>query len=204
MNEYLLDLVERIRCDDKLKNSDEKTSWKALREAELLTNIDFIEPLKLFITQEANKKTRDAAYFILGKIAKNKNCEDVCAFLIFRVDQEKDKYVISSMLDRIADLNKPVGIDLQPIIKCLQSKEWLIRQAAIRAFSNCSDPRVEDILIEILENPADNTDLIYANATLNKIGTKKSIPYLEKMLKSRNQDVKGSAKLAIEKITERG
>jgi HEAT repeat protein len=55
-----------------------------------------------------------------------------------------------------------------------------------------------------LENSKENQELIYANAALNGIGTKKSLPYLERMLKSRNQDVKGTAKSAIEKINERG
>lgn len=50
---------------------------------------------------------------------------------------------------------------------------------------------------------SDAYDITYANAALNRIGTARAIPAIEKHLKSRKRDVKMSAKLAIEEISKR-
>ncbi|MGY8911409.1 MAG: HEAT repeat domain-containing protein, partial [Flavobacteriales bacterium] len=155
------------------------------------------------IDTEKNKKKRDKAYFLLGHIAKNTNDYKATEYLIKRVEKESDKYVVSSLLDRIANLKKPNGIDLQPIINAIQSDKWTIRQSAIQSLKNSDDKIAEKTLIGILSNSEDQYDLTYANATLNNIGTEKAIPYLEKHLNSRKRDVKGSAKFAIESIKKR-
>lgn len=208
MDKYLTDLIDRMNdtSDQKMEHgykSSETVSWKALREAEKIDNIDFVPQLIDFIDKEKNKKNRDRAYFILGHLAKNTTDRSATQYLIHRVDQEIDKYIIGSLLDRIADLEKPKGTDLTPIIKATKNNKWLIRHSAIQALENSNDQVAENTLIEILNKSEDPSDLTYSNSTLNKIGTAKAIPNLERHLSSRKRDVKISAKLAIEEIRKR-
>ena len=208
MNEYLVDIISRMndKSDQIMEsgyNSSDTISWKALREAEKVDNVNYIPELIEFIDSEKDKKIRDKAYFLLGHIAKNTNDVGATKYMIKRVDKESDKYVVSSLLDRIANLKKPNGIDLEPIINAIESDKWTIRQSAIQSLKNSEDKIAEKTLIGILSNSEDQYDLTYANATLNNIGTEKAIPYLEKHLNSRKRDVKGSAKFAIESIKKR-
>lgn len=157
----------------------------------------------LFIDKEKDKKKRDKACFLLGHIAKNTNSRLALTYLIQRVNKESNKYIISSLLDRISDLQKPPGTDLEPLIKMTKSDKWLIRHSAIKSLNHSSDSVAEAALIEIIDVSNDPYNLIYSNATLNRIGTARAIPYLEKHLKSRKRDVKLSAQYAIEEIKKR-
>ena len=184
-------------------DSSKTISWKALREAEKVENTVYIPQLIAFIDSQKDKKKRDRAYFLLGHIAKNTSDLKAVAYLISRINQETDKYIISALLDRIAAIKKPTGTDLQPLIQATKSDKWLIRHSAIQSLKNASDSIAETTLIEILTDSDDPYNLTYANATLNKIGTLRAIPFLEKHLKSRKRDVKDSAKYAIEEIKKR-
>ncbi|WP_165769799.1 HEAT repeat domain-containing protein [Flavobacterium araucananum] len=184
-------------------DSSKTISWQAYREAENVENAEYVLQLITFIDNEKNKKKRDKAYFLLGHIAKNTSDLKALNYLISRVNKEIDKYIISSLLDRISDIKKPIETDLQPLIQSTKSDKWLIRHSAIQSLKNSSDSDAETALIEILNDSEDPYDLAYTNATINKIGTLRAIPFLEKHLKSRKRDVKDSAKYAIEEIKKR-
>lgn len=208
MNKYLIDIIERMSdTSDQIMeagyDSSKTISWKALREAEKVSNIDFIPQLMSFIEKEKDRKKRGNAYFLLGQIAKNTNNQTALVYLVQRVDKEDNKYIISSLLDRIANIEKPIGTDLQPLIKMIKSDKWLIRHSAIQSLNNSLDSIAEMTLIEIIDKSDDSYNLIYSNATLNRIGTPRAIPYLEKHLKSRKRDVKFSAEHAIAEIKKR-
>jgi HEAT repeat protein len=208
MDKYLIDLINRMNdtSDKKIEagyDSSKTISWKAFREAENLDNKDFISQLIAFADNERDKRKRGKAYFILGHISKNIDDMVALEYLIHSISKEADKYIIASLLDQVANLRKPIITDLQPIIAETKSDKWLIRHSAIRALNNSADEIAETTLIEILNNSNDPFDLTYTNATLNKIGTPRAIPYLEKHLKSRKRDVKDSAKFAIEEINKR-
>ncbi|MDO6440182.1 hypothetical protein Q4534_22330 [Cyclobacterium sp. 1_MG-2023] len=208
MDKYLIDLIERMNdtSDHKMESgykSTETVSWKALREAEKIDNGEFVQQLIDFIDKEKNKKNRDRAYFILGHLAKNTNDYSATQFLIHRVDKETDKYILASLLDRIAYLDKQRGTDLNPIFKATKNNKWLVRYSAIQALKNTNDENAEKSLIDILDQSKDPSDLTYSNSTLNRIGTTKAVPHIEKHLSSRKRDVKTSAKLAIEEIRKR-
>jgi HEAT repeat protein len=96
-----------------------------------------------------------------------------------------------------------LGTDLAPLIRATKNARWQIRHSAIQSLNNSEDRIAETTLIEILEHSADPYDLIYANATLNKIGTVAAIPFLERHLKSRKRDVRDSARHAIDEIIRR-
>ncbi|WP_405368343.1 HEAT repeat domain-containing protein [Nonlabens sp. Asnod2-A12] len=208
MNQYLTDIISRMNdeSDQILEsgyNSSDTISWKALREAEKIDNENYIPELTEFIDSEKDKKKRDKAYFLLGHIAKNTNNTKATEYLIKRVEKETDKYIVSSLLNRISNLEKPNGIDLQPLINAIENNKWQIRQSAIQSLKNAEDRIAEKALIGILAVSEDQYDLTYANATLNNMGTVKAIPFLEKHLNSKKRDVKGSAKFAIESIKKR-
>ncbi|HQZ95934.1 MAG TPA: hypothetical protein PLP21_06415 [Pyrinomonadaceae bacterium] len=184
-------------------NSSKTVSWKALREAETLTDIELIPTLKERIGSESDKKVRGAAYFILGKVAKNTEDDSVAQFLIDRTSVEKDQYIVGSIFDSLADIIKPVGTDLSLLIEATKNSKWLIRHSAISALKRSQDPRAEEVAIEISRQSTDSFDVVYANEVLNDIGTMRAIPILEKHLSSRKRDVKDSAKYAVEAIQKR-
>jgi len=207
MDKYLIDLIARmLDKSDKIMetgfSSSDTISWKALREAEEVNDEALIPQLILFIDTEKDKKKRDKVYF-LDHIAKNTGNPEGLDYLISCVNQETDKYIISSLLDRIADIHKPVGTDLQPLIQATKSDKWLIRHSAILSLNNSSDGLAETVLIDIITNSDESIDSTYANATLGDVGTARAIPFLEKNLRSRKKDVKGSAEYAIEEIKRR-
>jgi len=208
MDNYLINLIDRmLDTSDQNKeagyDSSKTISWKALREAENVENTEYIPQLITFIDNEKDKKKRDRSYFLLGHIAKNTSDLKALDYLIYRIQKETDKYIISALLDRIAAIKKPIGTDLQPLIQATKSDKWLIRHSAIQSLKNSSDSVAETALIEILNDSDDPYDLVYTNATINTIGTLRAIPFLEKHLKSRKRDVKDSAKYAIEEIKKR-
>lgn len=208
MDEYLIDLITRMNDtgDQKLNSgydSSKSISWKAFREAEELQNSDFIPQLMDYIDNEKNRKNREQAYFILGHLAKNTKENSATQYLIERIDKETDKYVISTLLDRISELNKPSGTDIKAIINATKHNKWLIRHSAIQALKNSNDELAELTLIDILEQSEDPYDLTYANSTLIRVGTLKAIPHIEKHLTSKKRDVRITAKYAIEEIKKR-
>jgi HEAT repeat protein len=208
MEHYLIDLIDRMLDDsDQNKvagfNSSKTISWKAIREAEKLAEEKYIRQLIDFIETEKNKKKRDRAYFVLSKIAKNIDNLEATKFLIFRIAKEVDKYVLMSLLNSIADLNKPIETDLTNIVKAAQNEKWQIRHSAIGALKKTNNKIAETQLINILNNTEDKYDIIYCISTLYDIGTDISIPYLEKHLTSRTRDIKSGAENAIKEIEKR-
>lgn len=203
MEQYLTDLIGRM-CDDSdantTKTGSETISWKAFREAERITDESYISELIGFIDKEKNKKKRDKAYFILFKIAKSTDNLEATQFLIFRIEKETDKYILMSVLDGLADLNKPKGTDLENIIIATENEKWQIRHSAINALKKTNDEAVENLVLKILNSTDDKYNISSCISTLKDIGTEKSIPHLEKYLSSRIRDIKDGAEGAIEAI----
>jgi HEAT repeats len=150
-----------------------------------------------------SQKIRAALYFLIAKVAVNLRHSDTSDFLIEQLRRETDKYVLNGLLDRIAELPKSEGTDLQPILDCLEDSRWLVRLSAIQALKLAVSPNAELILVNLLERTTDPYEITFANATLNQIGSLQSIPALERHLSSRKRDVKDSAQLAIQTIRER-
>ena len=203
MNEYLKDLLARMLDKSEFFDSSKSISWQAHREAEKLTDASYIPQLMEFVDSEKDKGKRDAAYYILGQVAKNTNDITATKYLINRIDKETDKYVLSALLNRIRDLHKPKDTDIQPIINAINNKDWQVKSSAIQALEHSNNPLAEDTLIDVLENSGTSEfDLVYANATLANIGTKKSISCLTKLVTHKKTDVAGSALNAIITISD--
>ena len=203
MRQYLQNLIERICTVEELANSGDSVSWAALREAEGLTELSMASELVEFLDTNPKKDQRQAAYFIIGKIGKNLQEPSCALVLLTYVEKEKDKYALASLLERVADIRKPSDIDLNPIYHFLNDKRWLVRHSAIQALINTDSHEAEDKLLAVMEESNDPHDLVYCQAALNRVGSIKSLPMLEKSLKSRKRDVKHSAQAAIEAIQAR-
>ncbi|WP_143306373.1 HEAT repeat domain-containing protein [Chitinophaga vietnamensis] len=202
MEDYLQDLIDRMNGSRDLPlapghSSSESASWAAFREAEQISDTNFIPLLTHFIGSEKTAQKRDRAYFILGHIARNTGNTDITTFLISRIVKEDNRYVCATLLDMIAPLEKPAGTDLSPLINATQSSTWQVRQSAIKALGNCNSDEATQALLEIIENSHDEYDLIYANAAIATSGNKACIPALMKLVDHKKQAVSGTALHAI-------
>jgi HEAT repeat protein len=209
LDNYLNDLVNRM-----LDNSDYETivpydsslsiSFKAHREAEALTDHDYIDNIVNNIVFEKKPKRRGALYFIVGRIIERNYYEPGMLFLIDRLDFETNKYIIGAMLDRIADTYKPAHLDLTKIFKCLKHKDWLVRFGAITALNKTDNPFVDDYAIEILEDPKETrVHQELALSVIYNVGTLKCLPIVEKLTQSKSKLLKMQAKETLKGLKEK-
>lgn len=205
----LEDLIKRMSTVEQTADSRDSASWKAHREAEALADPALLPMLEAFIAAHPKKKERrlrDDAHFIYGKILKNTFCPQGCAYLIRRLEAETDKHVLSAILDLLRDLPIPGDLDISPILRCTRHEAWLVRYSAIRALGACPGEESREALRFYLaqeDEKAYRQEIIYANAAMGRIGTAADIPLLEKHLYTRIRDMKLSAQIAIERIRAR-
>ena len=214
----LLDLIARINTrEEQFTVSSETTSWKALREAETLTDPELFPLLQEIIEEHEGKRKemreiRSAAYFIFGRLMQASFDQDACAFFLQRLSVETDKYILSSMLDRVYDWWKPAGksipasLDIFPILTLTKNAQRHVRHGAIRALAACPRKESRDALTYYLTQEDEKTykyEIYYANIAMQGIGEPEDIPLLERSLKSRRRDIKITAQYAIQFIRER-
>ena len=212
----LYDLIARMTIKEQLTSSEESVSWNAYREAERISDETVYPILKKIIEENhKNKAVREAAYVIIGYSLRNIFNKEACIFLIQRLDEETDKYVVACILDKLARIHIPEDIDMSLVIKCSQNDKWLIRHSALNALGSSAAPSTassarlngkstkEAVTIVDLDEKKYEYEIIYANASLGSIGSKEDIPFLEKHVKSRKRDIRDSARFAIDRIKER-
>ena len=203
MRAFLIDLIERMTVHEANVNSKESVSWHAYREAEALSDVSLIVELADYVQRESRQERRTAAYFILGKLGEKFPASECAAILVAQAKKETDKYVLATLLNALAYVSKPSNLDLSPVYAHLADERWLVRHSAIQSLKRTNSPKVEDMILHVLETTTNPHDLVYCQATLNEIGSAKAIPFIAKNLKSRKRDVKVSARLAIEAIEGR-
>ncbi len=126
----LLALIAKINTkDEHFTVSTETTSWKARREAEALTDPVLFPLLQEIIEEHDGKKKdqreiRNAAYFIFGRLMQASFEEGACAFFLQRLGAETDKYILSSMLDRVHDWWKLAEKQFLPVWIFLTFSHW--------------------------------------------------------------------------------
>ena len=118
----------------------------------------------------------------------------------YEVEKEKDKYVLASVLDALAKVDKPNAVPLSTVFALLSDARWLVRHSAIRALRRASAPAVEQKLIEHLAATTEPYDMAYCHSVLGDVGSPRALPALEVGLSSRKRDVKNSAEEAIRAI----
>jgi len=203
MRTYLVELLERLTVNEPGVGSVDSVSWHAHREAEQLREISLVGELDAFLASNPHPRKRVAAYFIVGSVGKNCGAPECARILIEYASKEKDKYALSNLLHRLAEIPKPAQIDLEPLFALLEDKRWLVRHAAIRSLINVSSLEAEERLLALLGSTTDAGDVVYCHATLNRIGTSKSLATLRSNLTSRKRDIKLSAEQAIAAIESR-
>lgn len=214
----LLNLITKINTkDEHFTVSTETTSWKAYREAETLTDPAIFPFLQEIIEEYGGKKKekreiRNAAYFIFGRLMQVSFDQDACAFFLQRLGVETDKYILSSMLDRVSDWYRlakksiPVGLDISNILTLAKDDRSSVRHSAIRALGTCPREESRDILLYYLTQKDEKSykyEIYYANIAMQSIGVLEDIPFLERFLKSHRPDIKITAQYAIQFIQER-
>lgn len=213
--EGLLDLIARINTrDEPFTDSRETTSWKALREAETLTDPGLFPLLREVVAAnegKAKRELRSAAYFIYGRLMEQVFSPAEAPFFLGRLLVETDKYVLSSILDRVADWGRkgfllPEEMDFSPILALTADERRPVRHDALRALSACPGEKSRRACAFYLQQEEEKTwqyEMYYANIALQTIGTPEDIPFLERFLKSRRPDLKITAQYAIRYIRER-
>lgn len=214
----LLDLIARINTkDESFAVSTETTRWKALREAEALTDAALFPQLMEMIDEHEGKDkkkrdVRDAAYFILGRLLETSFDKAAASFFIQRLKKENDKHILDSMLNRITDWQRsakimlPADVDISPILSLAKDERRRVRHSAIHALGTCPGSESRKVLAHYLTQADEKTwqyEMYYANIALQTIGEPADIPLLERFLKSRRPDLKLTAQYAIAYIKER-
>lgn len=206
--EQVVILIEQMNAVANASSSD-NISWQAYREAETLHDsllFPILEEIICDNTTTKGNRVRKAAYFIFGKILKNRFEWAACDFLIQQLTRETNKYIIADILDRVAEIELPADMNIEPIILHSKSDIGLIRHSAIRALGSSATQYSIEALAYYLNQTEERTfkyELVYANAALGRIGDESTIPLLEKHTSSRIRDVRDSAKFAIERIKEK-
>lgn len=207
--DYLQDLITRMGTAEQTADSRDSVSWKAYREAETIDDPALLPSLEAIIAAHPKPRERQIrcdAYFVYGKILKNHFTEEGCAYLISRLRLEKNKYALYPLLDRLRDLPIPAEMDIAPVLQCARHEQWTVRHSAIRALGACPTEESREALRWYLcqeDEKAYRQEIIYAQASLGRIGTPEDIPLIEPRLRSRSRDVKLSAEIAIERIRAR-
>lgn len=213
----LLALIGRINTrEERFTDSRETTSWKALREAETLSNPALFPLLREIVTENEGKskekrQTRSAAYFIYGRLMERVFSPAEAPFFLERLTVETDKYVLSSILDRVSDWGRkgfllPREMDFSPVLALTVDERRPVRHDALRALSACPGEASRRACTFYLEQEDEKTyqyEIYYANIALQSIGEPADIPLLERFLKSRRPDLKLTAQYAIQYIRER-
>jgi HEAT repeat protein len=118
--------------------------------------------------------------------------------LLEQIRSETNKYELASLLRRLAKCER-VPADAR-LLGLVGDSRWIVRREAIQALSQCAEPAAEDCLLERARITGEVYDFAYINATLGKIGSRKSIPYLSEMAGHREEDVAASAIAALSEI----
>lgn len=214
----LMELIARINTkDEHFTVSSETTSWKALREAETLDDPGLFPLLREIITEhegkeKARREIRSAAYFIYGRLLEKAFQTEDCNFFVRRLEAETNKYILSSMLDRVHDWRICKGIvltpelDISPIIGLTRDERWLVRHSAIYALIACPGKESRQALAFYLKQEDEKAykyEIYYANIAMQAIGESEDILLLERFLKSRSPTLKNTAEYAVQCIRER-
>lgn len=154
----LLDLIARINTkEENVTRSDETVSWKALREAETLTD-PALFPLLQEIVQEnkgkakPKREVRMAASFIFGRLMEQAFDPESCIFYLRWLEMETDQKLLCPMLDRISDWQRrarriiPAGVDVSPILALAKDSRCHVRHSAIHALGTCPGRKSRDVL----------------------------------------------------------
>lgn len=201
MKTYAQDLITRMSDDsyrqgetsiDGVYESEKTISWAAYEEARTLSNLSLNDELINIIEQADDANIKSNAYFVLGCNAKNTSSLSVTDYLLRKLVMEKDVTLLVNILNRLSEIYKPKVSDTSQLYKLTSHRNFRVRRAAFSALTN-NEEKVEGFLIERLATSLNDDDTWSLINALGYVGTSKSVPYVERYLRHRKQDIKGSA-----------
>ena len=215
----LLDLIARMRIYEDGYISNQTTGWKAMQEANKLSDRNLLPILYEIVEDNEGKDQqkqfiRCYCYHIIGEITK-KTFEYRDAVYIFKrlKDEYKNHDALGSVIDiiyfgwqRDANIFVPKEIDITPLLEIATTKRGGLKCRAIEALGNCPVKESREFLRGILTQEDEKKykeEIRSANIALQRNGEPEDIPYLERFLKSRFPNSKITAQYAIKFIKER-
>ena len=113
--EEIYELINKLNQKEGIISSNDSISWHAHRTVEKISD-DSLYPILIKIVEDnrqvKNKAIRDAAYYIIGTMLRNSFNKEACRFLIQQLGVETDKYIVSSMMDRLTWFPIPQDVDI--------------------------------------------------------------------------------------------
>lgn len=214
MQPYLNGLIERmsdltlIEVEKKAEYAwrDEVTQlWIAHCEAKQLKNAEFLPDLFAFVKIEEDLFKKMHGYKIIGFLSKNCNSSEAISFLMKQLSKEKEQYSLTTILDALGAVYKPIELDLTPIYKLTKHKNGLVRTHACGALTN-SGQSIEPFLLDRIRNIVDKDTFenVHLLGAIMYVGTNKAIPVIEPYLISERPEIKEAATHAIGTIMLRG
>ena len=206
---YIYDLINRLNSREPAGSSKKDIRWLAHREAEKLDDPAWYPVLESVIVSNEGKENADirkGAYIIMEQLLKNCFEKAYVDFLLCRAECETDRDVLVAVLNALSDVKVTGASDVSILITLADHPAWQIRFAALCALGSFSSPASKAALYDVLERDRKTCkdEIVYAIASLGRIGTVGDIPALERFLEVRIQDMRIAAEFAIGRIKERG
>ena len=206
---YVYDLISRLNSRELAGSSKKDVRRFAHREAEKLDDPALYPVLESVIVSNEGKENADirkGAYIIMERLLKNCFEKAYVDFLLCRAEIETDRDVRVAVLNALSDVKVTGASDVSILIALVDHPAWQIRFAALCALGSFSSPESKNALYAFLERDRKKykDEIVYAIASLGRIGTVDDIPALEKFLEVCIQDMRIAAEFAIGRIQERG
>ena len=157
-------------------------------------------------SRKSDKNIRENAYTVSAKLLLESFDLEHFQFLIDRLNIETDKYVLSTILNGIRRIQFPADINIDAIVACSRSDDWLVRHNAIMTLGRSNTDTSREAIrywVRQTDEKKNKFELFYANAVLGYIGEPSDVTILEQHIHSRIPDVKNSAINAINSIKQR-
>lgn len=203
---YLNDLIQKINGEldkEQIRKSEDTNSWKANREAEKLANKSLFPILQNLLKVEKIQGRREAAYVILGHLARNTQDSTIIEYIARNLIHEQDDQTVNQMLITIHQAGLLFSNHINDIIHLAESRNELIRQGALLCLGLDKNKTKSSIkvLLKILQNSENKYDLKYSIASIGKIGSKEIIGTLKSLAENNEKsDLIEEIKTCIQKI----
>ena len=206
---YVYDLISRLNSREPAGSSKKDGRWLAHREAEELDDPALYPVLESVIVSNEGKENADirkGAYILIERLLKNCFEKAYVDFLLRRAEIETDRDVRVAVLNALSDVKVTGSSNISILIALADHPAWQIRFAALCALGSFSIPESKAVFYDFLERDRKKykNEIVYAIASLGRIGTADDIPALEKFLEVRIQDMRIAAEFAIGRIKVRG
>ena len=154
-----------------------------------------------------NRENRQYGYLALVRHLKHFPDPEYMRWHIGQILKETDKYILSSMLDEIANWPYlPPDTEITPLLVCTKSEKWLIYQGAIEALSICDCEEARQAVRPFLQwEPVRKNEPIYGDLGrfFARVGTPEDLPVLEELYARANRNIRVNLEYAISGIKER-